>query len=101
MHEAVRQMLAKYDCERGEDYAQALREILQEIALFGLWRAKFFDKAAFYGGTALRILYGLNRFSEDLDFSLLQPSPDFRLERYSNALEKELAAFGFTVSGSN
>ncbi len=97
MHEAVRQMLAKYDCERGEDYAQALREILQEIALFGLWRAKFFDKAAFYGGTALRILYGLDRFSEDLDFSLLQPSPDFRLERYSHALEKELAAFGFTV----
>ncbi len=97
MHEAVRQMLAKYDCERGEDYAQALREILQEIALFGLWRAKFFDKAAFYGGTALRILYGLDRFSEDLDFSLLQPSPDFRLERYSRALEKELAAFGFTV----
>ncbi len=97
MHEAVRQMLAKYDCERGEDYAQALREILQEIALFGLWRAKFFDKAAFYGGTALRILYGLDRFSEDLDFSLLQPSPDFRLARYSHALEKELAAFGFTV----
>ncbi|MDA3903128.1 MAG: nucleotidyl transferase AbiEii/AbiGii toxin family protein [Desulfuromusa sp.] len=97
MHEAVRQMLAKYSCERVEDYAQALREILQEIALFGLWRAKFFDKAAFYGGTALRILYGLDRFSEDLDFSLLQPAPDFHLERYSVALEKELAAFGFTV----
>lgn len=97
MHEAVRQMLEKYNCERGEDYAQALREILQEIALFGLWRSKFFDKAAFYGGTALRILYGLDRFSEDLDFSLLQPSTDFRLERYSIGLEKELAAFGFTV----
>lgn len=97
MHEAVRQMLAKYSCEREEDYAQALREILQEISLFGLWRAKFFDKAAFYGGTALRILYGLERFSEDLDFSLLQPSRGFRLERYSGVLEKELAAFGFTV----
>ena len=97
MHDAVRQMLAKYDCERGEDYTQALREILQEIALFGLWRAKFFDKAAFYGGSALRILYGLDRFSEDLDFSLLQPSADFCLKRYSSALERELAAFGFTV----
>ncbi len=97
MHEAVRQMLAKYSCERVEDYTQALREILQEIALFGLWRAKFFDQAAFYGGTALRILYGLDRFSEDLDFSLLQPASDFRLERYSVALEKELAAFGFSV----
>ncbi len=97
MHEAVRQMLEKHNCERGDDYAQALREILQEIALFGLWRSKFFEKAAFYGGTALRILYGLDRFSEDLDFSLLQSSTDFRLERYSTALEKELAAFGFTV----
>ncbi|MCF6179264.1 MAG: nucleotidyl transferase AbiEii/AbiGii toxin family protein [Geopsychrobacter sp.] len=97
MHEAVRQMLAKYECQRVEDYAQALREILQEVALFGLWRAKFFDKAAFYGGTALRILYGLDRFSEGLDFSLLRPQGDFRLERYSDALEKELAAFGFEV----
>ena len=97
MNEAVRQMLARYSCERVEDYTQALREILQEIALFGLWRSKFFDRAAFYGGTALRILYGLERFSEDLDFSLLQPDTSFRLERYSDALEKELAAFGFTV----
>ncbi len=97
MHEAVRQMLAKYECDRVEDYAQALREILQDIALLGLWRAKFFDKAAFYGGTALRILYGLDRFSEDLDFSLLEPMADFSLERYSAALEKEVSAFGFTV----
>lgn len=50
---------------------RALREIMQEIALLGLWRSKFFEKAAFYGGTALRILYGMDRFSEDLDFSLL------------------------------
>lgn len=97
MRETLAQMLAKYDCQRVEDTTQALREILQELALLGLWRAKFFDKAAFYGGTALRILYGLDRFSEDLDFSLLQPLPDFRLEHYSNALERELAAFGFNV----
>lgn len=97
MHEAVRQMLAKYECERVEDYAQALREILPDIALFSLWRASFFDKAAFYGGTALRILYGLDRFSEGLNFSLLQPMTDFRLERYSDALKKGLAAFGFEV----
>ena len=68
-----------------------------EYALLGLWRSKFFEKAAFYGGTALRILYGLNRFSEDLDFSLLEPMTDFDLERYSVALERELAAFGFEV----
>lgn len=69
MHEAVVRMLSKYECSRLEDYTHALREILQEITLLGLWRGKFFEKAAFYGGTAMRILYGLDRFSEDLDFS--------------------------------
>ncbi len=97
MREALPEMLSRYDCQRVEDTTRALREILQELALLGLWRAKFFEKAAFYGGTALRILYGLDRFSEDLDFSLLQPMPDFELERYSRALERELAAFGFEV----
>jgi len=97
MRELVAQMFAKYDCQRVEDATRALREILQELALLGLWRAKFFEKAVFYGGTALRILYGLDRFSEGLDFSLLRPMPDFSLERYSQALERELAAFGFEV----
>lgn len=98
MQSAVAQMLAKYDCQRAEDYVVALREILQEIALLGLWRSKFFEKAAFYGGTALRILHDLDRFSEDLDFSLLEPMADFGLQRYSVALEKELRAFGFDVA---
>ena len=98
MQEAIAQMLAKYECKSADDYIHALREILQEIALLGLWRSKFFEKAAFYGGTALRTLYGLDRFSEDLDFSLLEPMPDFELKRYSDALEKELVAFGFEVS---
>jgi predicted nucleotidyltransferase component of viral defense system len=97
VREAIAQMLAKYDCQRVEDTTRALREILQELALLGLWRARFFEKAAFYGDTALRILHGLDRFSEDLDFSLLHPMPDFRLDRYSLALERELAAFGFEV----
>ncbi|MBN1141520.1 MAG: nucleotidyl transferase AbiEii/AbiGii toxin family protein [Deltaproteobacteria bacterium] len=97
MIEALAQMLARYECRRVEDTTRALREILQELALLGLWRAKFFEKAAFYGGTALRILHGLDRFSEDLDFSLLRPMSDFRLDRYSEALERELAAFGFKV----
>jgi hypothetical protein len=69
-----------------EDHLRALREILQQIALLGLWRSKFFEKAAFYGGTALRILYGLDRFSEDLDFSLLAPISKFDLSGYSSAL---------------
>jgi len=97
MHEAVTRMLAKYEPKSIDDSVRALREIIQEVALLGLWRAKFFEHAAFYGGTALRILYGLDRFSEDLDFSLLTPSPDFNLARYTASLEEELQAFGFNV----
>lgn len=97
MQDAISQMLSKYECKSADDYVHALREILQEIALLGLWRSKFFEKAALYGGTALRILYGLDRFSEDLDFSLIEPMTTFELKRYSNALGKELAAFGFEV----
>lgn len=98
MNEAIARMLARYNCNGLGDYQQALREILQEIALLGLWRGKFFEKAAFYGGTALRILYGLDRFSEDLDFSLLATDAAFDLSRYTATLTRELAAFGFDVT---
>ena len=98
MHDAIKSMLDAYDCQTRDDYENALREIIQEVALLGLWRAKFFEHAAFYGGTALRILYGLNRYSEDLDFSLLAPDPDFRLEAYGNSLQREIRSFGFQVS---
>ena len=97
MHEALAGMLAKYESGRLEDTMRALREIMQEIALLGLWRSKFFENAAFYGGTAMRVLYGLDRFSEDLDFSLLKPMSDFDIAKYLAALQKELEAFGFDV----
>ncbi len=97
MHEAISQMLSKYECRTTDDYIRALREVMQEIALLGLWRMKFFEKAAFYGGTALRILYGLDRYSEDLDFSLLEAGEDFDISSYVKGLEKELFAFGFKV----
>lgn len=95
MNDAVIRMLDRYQCKSVEDYVRAIREIMQEIALLGLWRSKFFEKAAFYGGTALRILYGMDRFSEDLDFSLLKPMNDFDLSRYSGTVERELQSFGF------
>jgi predicted nucleotidyltransferase component of viral defense system len=98
MNEAIARMLKRYECRSVEDHVRALREIMQEIALLGLWRSKFFEKAAFYGGTALRILYGMERFSEDLDFSLLKPMPDFDLSRYSSAVERELRSFGFEAT---
>lgn len=97
MNDAIRQMLDTYNCQTRDDYTNALREILQQLALLGLWRSKFFEHAAFYGGTALRILHGLDRYSEDLDFSLLQPDKNFVLEPYGNALRRELASFGFEV----
>jgi predicted nucleotidyltransferase component of viral defense system len=98
VNSAVARMLERYEPVNVDDAVRALREILQEIALLGLWRSKFFDKTAFYGGTALRILYGLDRFSEDLDFSLLRPAGDFNFSRYMGALEKEIQSFGFDVS---
>ena len=97
MHEATRTMLEGYRCQSLEDYSNALRHIMQRLALLGLWRSKFFQHAAFYSGTALRMLYGLDRFSEDLDFSLLRSDRSFSMTTYADALRKEIAAFGFQV----
>jgi len=97
MNDAIRSMLERYTCQTREDYLNALREILQELALLGLWRARFYEHAAFYGGTALRVLHGLDRYSEDLDFSLLRPSPDFTLGEYGASLRREVEGFGFEV----
>lgn len=101
MMEVVDQMLRKYRLDESEDITPALREVMQELALSGLYRAGFFEKAAFYGGTCLRIFYGLPRFSEDLDFSLLVPNSTFSLEPYFASIIQEFAAFGFTVEISH
>ncbi len=77
-----------------EDEEHALKEILQEIALYGLANADFFDKAIFQGGSALRILYNLPRFSEDLDFILKAPDPHFKWEPYINAIIKTCKQYG-------
>jgi hypothetical protein len=98
MHEGLRSMLAQYHCRSALDYRNALREIVQEIALLGLWRSKFFEHAAFYGGSALRILHELDRFSEDLDFSLRRPNLGFTLTTYIEAIEAELHGFGFRMT---
>ena len=97
MERAIVEMFEKYMCVSDDDYKNALKEIIQEVVLLGLWRGKFFEHAAFYGETALRILYRLDRYSEDLDFSLLAPNPHFDLQSYHNAVKTELAAFGFDV----
>lgn len=97
MNLALKTMLEKYNCQTEADYINALKEIFQEIALLGLWRSKFFEQAAFYGGTASRILYGLDRFSEGMDFTLLQKNKDFSLDKFNSAIKSELSAFGFEV----
>jgi predicted nucleotidyltransferase component of viral defense system len=91
-------MLERYKCHSLQEHEQALREILQEIALVGLWRGKFFEHAAFYGGTALRVFYGLDRFSEDLDFTLLTPNPHWNWHPFGEVIKNELSSFGFEVS---
>jgi hypothetical protein len=95
IHPALTGLIDRYQPQSSNDYQNAVREIAQEIALLGLWRTPFYDHAAFYGGSALRIFHGLQRFSEDLDFSLLQPKPDFSLKAYLGAVADELAAWGF------
>ncbi len=98
MHSAIKNMHARYSCTTLDDHKNALVEIIQEIALSGLYRAGFFSHAAFYGGTALRIFYKLDRFSEDLDFSLLQPDPTFTLKEYAQSVKNELGAYGLEMS---
>lgn len=97
MHDAIRSMLDRYDLLTRDDYTNALREIIQEIALLGLWRSKFFEHSAFYAGTALRVIYGIGRYSEDLDFSLLKSDDRFSLGIYAGSLQRELNSFGFQV----
>ncbi len=94
----IKEWIAEYKPRNTDEASQALREIMQEIALAGLSRGGFFEKAAFYGGTALRIFHGLDRFSEDLDFSLLEVNPKFTLDPFFPAIEAEFDALGFKVS---
>lgn len=87
-------MLSKYNINNLEDKKNAIKEIVQEIVLCGLSRGGFFKNAAFYGGTALRIFYGLDRFSEDLDFSLITQNLDFDLTEYFTYIENETKSLG-------
>ena len=98
MQTVLEQMLEHYKTNTPEEKKNALKEVVQEVALCGLSRAGFFKYAAFYGGTALRIFYGLDRFSEDLDFSLVVPDVDFQLNRYFSGLENEMSALGLHFS---
>lgn len=94
----IKDWIETYRPKNEEEVLSALREIMQEITLAALSRTDFFKKAAFYGGTALRIFYQLDRYSEDLDFSLEEDNPDFSLEPYFEVIQEEFNSFGLTVS---
>ena len=97
MNNAIEIMIKRYNPQNSDERKNVIKEIIQEIALSGLSHTDFFQKAAFYGGTCLRIFYGLNRFSEDLDFALLNKDPTFKLEPYLPYLKKEFSSYGLDI----
>ncbi len=98
MDQIINQMLKQYSSLTVYDKKNSIKEVVQEIMLCGLSRAGFFKTAAFYGGTALRIIYGLDRFSEDLDFSLKEPNSLFDFAEFMPTLEKEIRSYGLNFS---
>ena len=88
------QMLSRYEIQTNDEQTNAVHEVMQQITLAGLNRGGFFNNAAFYGGTCLRIFYGSQRFSEDMDFSLLHPDESFALENYFEPIKAEFNALG-------
>lgn len=94
----IKAWLQSYQPQNRDEEQQALRQVMQEIALAGLYRVGFFEKTAFYGGSALRIFYGLPRFSEDLDFSLLGDDAYFSFDNYAGAILAELESLGIRAT---
>ena len=92
------QMLEKYSILTKDEERNAIHEVMQQITLAGLYRGNFFDKAAFYGGTCLRIFYNSQRFSEDMDFSLLRHDSTFKIENYFDAIVNEFKACGKDIT---
>lgn len=90
-------MLRGYDLSSNQARRNAIFEVNQQVVLNGLYHGGFFDVAAFYGGTCLRIFHGLNRFSEDMDFSLLLPDDNFHFEQYFQPIIDEFAYVGRKV----
>jgi len=93
----IQNKLEQYRCKNLLEEENAIKEITQEIALLALSRAGFFKIAEFHGETALRILYKLPRFSEDLDFALLQPNSEIELLPFLNKMVDEFLSYGYDI----
>ena len=91
------QMMSRYEITTENDRRNAIHEVMQEITLAGLYRSDFFEKAAFFGGTCLRIFHSMPRFSEDMDFSLVAKPASFKLEDYFPGIIAEFKALGREV----
>lgn len=98
MKDIVQRKLEQYASRSAEEEESALKEITQEIVLYALSKVRFFEHASFQGGTCLRILHQLDRFSEDLDFALNSPRMDFSLDPYLRETAKIMQAYGFEVA---
>ncbi|MFW2372627.1 MAG: nucleotidyl transferase AbiEii/AbiGii toxin family protein [Gammaproteobacteria bacterium] len=94
MIDLIQKRLAEYKTVGAVEEENALKEIIQEIMLFALWQAGFFEVAAFQGGTSLRILHGLNRFSEDMDFILKEPDAAFSWQPFLEDMTETCKEFG-------
>ncbi|MBR1550378.1 MAG: nucleotidyl transferase AbiEii/AbiGii toxin family protein [Bacteroidales bacterium] len=92
------QMLSRYPMNSSDDRRNATYEVMQQVVLCGLYRGGFFNQAAFYGGTCLRIFHGLERYSEDMDFTLLHKDETFSLERYFPSIVEECRLLGREVT---
>jgi len=101
MISTIDQLITSYNPKTTDEIKLAIREILQQIILVGLSRSGFFNKASFYGGTALRIFYGLNRYSEDLDFTLNKKDEDFSLDPYINKIYEVASSYGLNLNISS
>lgn len=97
MISTIEDLIKEYKPKTLLETKNALREILQSIILIGLSRGGFFNEAAFYGGTALRIFYGLNRYSEDLDFTLVKKNLNFSLDPYLKSIREVALSYGFEL----
>jgi predicted nucleotidyltransferase component of viral defense system len=96
----IQQMVNQYHPKTLEDQKNAIKEVLQEVVLAGLSKTDFFTHAAFYGGTALRIFYGMDRFSEDLDFSLLATDDTFDINKYLKPISEIVKSLGLNFEVS-
>ena len=98
MNNVIEQLIQNYNPRNSEEVKNAIKEITQSIVLIGLSRSNFFSKASFYGGTALRIFYGLNRYSEDLDFTLNAVDESFSLAPYVQSIINVAKSYGIDLN---